>query len=160
MSSVNSHWSCEFLFRPCQVYSVQHYVIKFVSGLRHVDGFLRLLSRVNQWLCLCDMVIKLINPLYIYNCSEYFYFSNRKTPEIFNISVESILNISHKHSHWFTRDNVTRKRDTEMGRFYRHWMESQFKFSLLTSSEFDLFLFSTNWLNKRQISIYRIVCSQ
>ena len=34
------------------------------------------------------------------------------------------------------------------------------KFSLLTSSEFKLFLFSTIWLNKRQISIYRIVCSQ
>jgi hypothetical protein len=27
----------------CQMYSIQHYVLKFVSDLRHVSGFLRVL---------------------------------------------------------------------------------------------------------------------
>jgi len=30
------HWSCEFESRSCEVYSIQHYVIKFVSDLRQV----------------------------------------------------------------------------------------------------------------------------
>jgi hypothetical protein len=35
------HWCCEFEFRSGR--GVQHYVIKFVSDLRHVGGFLRVL---------------------------------------------------------------------------------------------------------------------
>jgi len=33
--------SCEFESRPGEVYSIQHYVIKFVSDLRQVGDFLR-----------------------------------------------------------------------------------------------------------------------
>ena len=36
------HWCCEFEFRSGQ--GVQHYVIKFVSDLRQVGAFLRVLS--------------------------------------------------------------------------------------------------------------------
>jgi len=34
-------WSSEFEYRSGEVYSIQHYVIKFVSDLRQVDGFLQ-----------------------------------------------------------------------------------------------------------------------
>jgi len=34
---------CEFEFRSGEVHSIQHYVIKFVSDLRQVGGFLRVL---------------------------------------------------------------------------------------------------------------------
>ena len=37
------HYICDFKFRPSEVYSIQHYVIKFVSDLLQVGGFLRLL---------------------------------------------------------------------------------------------------------------------
>jgi hypothetical protein len=39
--SVYHHWSCEFESRSGEVYSMIHYVIKFVSDLRQVDGFPR-----------------------------------------------------------------------------------------------------------------------
>jgi len=35
------HWSCEFESRTGDVYSIQHSVIKFVSALPQVGGFLR-----------------------------------------------------------------------------------------------------------------------
>jgi hypothetical protein len=38
------HWRCEFESRSGEVYSIQHYVIKFVSDLRQVGGFLRVSS--------------------------------------------------------------------------------------------------------------------
>ena len=34
---------CEFEFRSDEVYSIQQYVIKFVSDLQQVGGFLRVL---------------------------------------------------------------------------------------------------------------------
>jgi hypothetical protein len=34
---------CEFESRSGEVYSIQHYVIKFISDLRQVGGFLRVL---------------------------------------------------------------------------------------------------------------------
>ena len=37
------HYCCEFESHSGQVYSVQYYVIKFVSDLRQVDGFLLVL---------------------------------------------------------------------------------------------------------------------
>ena len=37
--SVYHHWSCEFKSHSGEVYSIQHYVIKFVSELRQVSGF-------------------------------------------------------------------------------------------------------------------------
>ena len=40
--NVYHHWR-EFESRFGEVYSIQHYVIKFVSDLRQVDGFLRVL---------------------------------------------------------------------------------------------------------------------
>jgi len=39
--SVYHHWCCEFEYRSG--WGVQHYVIKFVSDLRQVSGFLRVL---------------------------------------------------------------------------------------------------------------------
>jgi len=39
--SAHHHWSCDFEFRS--VRGVQHYVMKFVSDLRQVGGFLRVL---------------------------------------------------------------------------------------------------------------------
>ena len=38
------HWRCEFESRSGEVYSIQHYVIKFVSDLRQVGGFFRVLQ--------------------------------------------------------------------------------------------------------------------
>ena len=38
------HWRCEFEFLSGEVYSKQHYVIKFVSDLRQVCGFLQVNS--------------------------------------------------------------------------------------------------------------------
>ena len=37
------HYGCEFEPRSGEVYSIQHYVIKFASDLRQVGGFLRVL---------------------------------------------------------------------------------------------------------------------
>ena len=37
------HWSCEFESHSIEVYSIQHYVINFVSDLRQVCGFLQAL---------------------------------------------------------------------------------------------------------------------
>jgi hypothetical protein len=39
--SAYQHWCCEFKSRSSEVYSIQHYMIKFVSDLRQVGGFLR-----------------------------------------------------------------------------------------------------------------------
>ena len=39
--NVYHHWGFEFESRSGDVYSIQHYVIKFVSDLRLVGGFLR-----------------------------------------------------------------------------------------------------------------------
>ena len=41
--SAYHHWSCEFESRTGEAYLIQHYVIMFVSDLRQVDGFLRVL---------------------------------------------------------------------------------------------------------------------
>jgi hypothetical protein len=41
--SAYHHKSCEFESRSDEVYSIQHYVIKFVSDLRQSGGFLRVL---------------------------------------------------------------------------------------------------------------------
>ena len=38
--SAYHHWSCEFESHPGGVYSIQHYVIKFVGDLQQVGGFL------------------------------------------------------------------------------------------------------------------------
>jgi hypothetical protein len=38
--SAYHHWSCEFESHSDEVYSIQDYVIKFVSDLRQVGGFL------------------------------------------------------------------------------------------------------------------------
>ena len=37
------HWSCEFESSTGEVYSMQHYLIKFISDLRQVDVFFRAL---------------------------------------------------------------------------------------------------------------------
>jgi len=37
------HIRCEFKSNSGEVYSIQHYVIKFVSDLRQVSGFLRVI---------------------------------------------------------------------------------------------------------------------
>jgi len=41
--SAYDHYRCEFKFRSGEVYSIQHYVIKIVSNLRQIGGFLRVL---------------------------------------------------------------------------------------------------------------------
>ena len=41
--SAYHHERCEFESHPCEVYSIKHNVIKFVSYLRQVCGFLRVL---------------------------------------------------------------------------------------------------------------------
>jgi hypothetical protein len=38
--SANHHWSCEFEPLSGDVYSIEHYVIKFASDLQQVCGFL------------------------------------------------------------------------------------------------------------------------
>ena len=42
--NTSHHYRFEFEPRSGEVYSIQHYVIKFVSDLRQVDGFLRVLQ--------------------------------------------------------------------------------------------------------------------
>jgi hypothetical protein len=42
--SAYHHWSCEFESHSGEVNSIQHYVIKFVSDLRQLSGFLRALQ--------------------------------------------------------------------------------------------------------------------
>ena len=42
-TSVYHHERCEFKSRSNEVYSIQHYVIKFVGDLRQVGGFFRVL---------------------------------------------------------------------------------------------------------------------
>jgi hypothetical protein len=44
MQSVPITTKCEFESRSGNVYSIQHYVIKFVSDLRHVGRFLGVLQ--------------------------------------------------------------------------------------------------------------------
>ena len=41
--SVYHHWRCDFESRSGEMYSKQQYMIKFVSDLRQVGGFLRVL---------------------------------------------------------------------------------------------------------------------
>jgi hypothetical protein len=44
LQSVSYHnWSCEFESHSDEVYLIQHCVIEFVSDLRQVDGFVRVL---------------------------------------------------------------------------------------------------------------------
>ena len=42
--SAYPHWSCEFKSPSDEVSSMQYYVIKFVSDLRQVGGFLKVLT--------------------------------------------------------------------------------------------------------------------
>ena len=42
-NQLNCHLRCEFKSRSCKVYSIQPYVIKFVSDLRQVGGFRQVL---------------------------------------------------------------------------------------------------------------------
>jgi hypothetical protein len=42
--SAYHHCSCEFESRSDEVYSIQHYVMKFVSDLRQGSGFLGILQ--------------------------------------------------------------------------------------------------------------------
>ena len=46
--SAYHHQRCKFEPRSGEVYSIQHYVIKFVSDLRQVSDFLRLLRFLHQ----------------------------------------------------------------------------------------------------------------
>jgi hypothetical protein len=39
--STYHHWNCEFESHSGEVYSIQHYVIKFFSDLRQIGGFLK-----------------------------------------------------------------------------------------------------------------------
>ena len=41
--SAYHHWCCEFESCSRELYSIQHYVIKYVSDLRLVGGFLSVL---------------------------------------------------------------------------------------------------------------------
>ena len=41
--SVYCHYCCELESRSFEVYSIQHYMIKFVSDVRQIGGFLRVL---------------------------------------------------------------------------------------------------------------------
>jgi hypothetical protein len=41
--AISTYHQCEFESRSGEVYSIQHYVIKFVSDLRQDGGFLRVL---------------------------------------------------------------------------------------------------------------------
>ena len=43
--SAYDHKRCEFEPHSGEVYSIQHYVIKFVSDLGQVGGFLRILNQ-------------------------------------------------------------------------------------------------------------------
>ena len=43
--SAYRHYRCEFKPHSDEVYSIQHYVIKFVSDLWQVGGFLRVLHQ-------------------------------------------------------------------------------------------------------------------
>ena len=45
--SAYHHWSCEFESYSDDVYSIQHYVIKFISEFQQVICFLRVLLRYN-----------------------------------------------------------------------------------------------------------------
>jgi hypothetical protein len=42
--SAYHHWCCEFESRLGEVYSIQHYVLKYVSDLRQICDFLRVLQ--------------------------------------------------------------------------------------------------------------------
>jgi hypothetical protein len=44
VQSANNHKHCEFKSHSGEVYSIQHYVIKFVSDLRQDIGFLPVLG--------------------------------------------------------------------------------------------------------------------
>ena len=49
--SAYHHRCCEFELRSGEVYSIQHYVIKFVSHLRQVCGFFSRFSSTNKTDC-------------------------------------------------------------------------------------------------------------
>ena len=46
--SAYNHYRYVFEYRSGRVYSIQHYVIKFVSDMRQVGGFLWVLCRSNK----------------------------------------------------------------------------------------------------------------
>ena len=47
-SSASHHYRCEFESRLGEVYSILHYVIKFVCGLQQIGGFHRVLRFLYQ----------------------------------------------------------------------------------------------------------------
>jgi hypothetical protein len=81
--SAYHHWYCEFGSRSGR--GVQHYVIKFVSVLRHVGGFLRVLwfpppikLRYNITEILLKLVLSTIYPTYYWTSDIvmlYFQFT-------------------------------------------------------------------------------------
>jgi hypothetical protein len=80
-SSAYHHWCCEFESRSGR--GVQHYVIKFISDLRQVDGFLRVFrfppssktDRHDITEILLKVAINTIKKTYIYMCVCYICFS-------------------------------------------------------------------------------------
>jgi hypothetical protein len=63
---------CEFESRSVEIYSIQHYVIKFISDLRQVGGFLRALRfhppiKKNDRLDIAEILLKVaINTITLY----------------------------------------------------------------------------------------------
>jgi hypothetical protein len=62
------HWRCEFESHSGKVYSMQHYVVKFVSDLRQVGDFLW----VFQFPPSIKLKTKVVNPIKIYIYSGPF----------------------------------------------------------------------------------------
>jgi hypothetical protein len=99
------HLDCELDYRSGEMHSMQHDVIKFVSDLWQVGGFLRVLrfSPSMKWTILLKVTLSTIiqhNPSY--NISGWYY-----------IYVYTIVHILYQH-----RYNGTNKKKTKLNRSF------------------------------------------
>ena len=57
--SIDHLWSCEFESHSGEVYLIQHYLIKFVSDVLQVDGFLRVPTSKTDFHDITEKLLKL-----------------------------------------------------------------------------------------------------
>jgi hypothetical protein len=96
--SAYHHWCCEFESRSGEVYSIQHYVIKFVSDLRQGSGFLQVLRFPSPIKLTATIITKVVvNPTTIWSWQPLWEKEVHTGADIlftvyFSLLIQEILN--------------------------------------------------------------------
>jgi hypothetical protein len=68
--SAYHHYPCEFESCSGKVYSIQHYVIKFVSDLQQVGGFLQVRHDITEILLKVTLNTITLTPIFVFHFKD------------------------------------------------------------------------------------------